>query len=98
MCTLSDGKGIIDRENPAHCQGENTCHLTAEPTEEEADTLYGLCNDGTLSTIAGVPQMHFHREAPSLEAAIRSAIVDVRAGGFAVERVEIEPETVMQLT
>jgi hypothetical protein len=74
---------------------EFTLILTAEPTEEEADTLYGLCNDGTLSAIAGVPQMHFHREAPSLEAAIRSAIVDVRAGGFDVERVEIEPEAVM---
>ena len=76
---------------------EFTLILTAEPAEEEADSLYGVCSDGTLSTIAGVPQIHFHREATSLEKAICSAIADVRAAGFGVERVEIEPEAVMQL-
>jgi len=73
---------------------EFTLVLTADPNEEEADRLYGIFDDGTLSTIAGSPQIHFHREAVSLEEAIRSAIVHVRAAGFDVERVEIEPETV----
>jgi hypothetical protein len=91
------GEGQNKRETAMTKEHEFTLILTADPTEEEADRLYGLCNDGTLSTIAGVPQMHFHRSAASLEAAIRSAIADIRAVGFDVERVEIKPETVMQL-
>ena len=48
-----------------------TLVLTSDPSEEEADRLYGVFNDGTISTVAGVPQVHFHREASSLEEAIR---------------------------
>lgn len=73
-----------------------TLILTADPNEEQADTLYGIIDDGTISTIAGVPQIHFHREAPSLEEAIRSAIADARSAGFDAERVEIQPEAVAQ--
>ena len=69
-----------------------TLVLTADPDEQEADRLYGTFNDGTISTIAGVPQVHFHREADSLEQAIRSAIGDVRSAGFDVERVETQPD------
>ena len=76
---------------------EFTLILTTDPSEEEADRLYGCCNDGTLSTIAGVPQIHFHRAASSLVDAIRSAIGDVRAAGLDVEHVEIEPDAVTQL-
>lgn len=65
--------------------------LTTDPNEEEADRLYSIFNDGTLVTIAGVPQVHFHREAPSLEDAIGSALAHVRKAGFDVVRVEIEP-------
>ena len=75
---------------------EFTLVLTADPNEDEADKMYGTFNDGTISTIAGVPQVHFHREAGSLEAAIRSAIGDVRAVGFDVTRVEMEPNAVSQ--
>ena len=71
-----------------------TLILTADPNEEQADRIYGLLNDGTISTIAGVPQIHFHREAASLEEAIRSAIADVRSAGFDVERVEMQPKAV----
>ena len=70
---------------------EFTLILTAGPNEEESDRLYSIFNDGTLVTIAGVPQVHFHREAPSLEDAIGSALADVRKAGFEVVRVEIEP-------
>ena len=69
---------------------EFTLILTADPTEEEADKLYGAFNDGTIATIAGVAQIQFHREASSLEDAIRSAVADVRSDGFDVERIEIE--------
>jgi hypothetical protein len=66
--------------------------LTTDPDEGQADTLYGVIDDGTLSTIAGVTQIRFHREAASLEEAIRLAIRDVRSAGLDVEHVEIMPE------
>ena len=70
--------------------------LTADPSDDDADKMYGTFDDGTISTIAGVPQIHFHREAGSLEEAIRSAIGDVRSAGFDVARVEMEPNAVVQ--
>lgn len=70
-----------------------TLILTADPDEEAADRLYGAFDDGTLSTISGVPQVHFHREGTSLEAAIRSAIANIKSAGFDVARVEIEPQS-----
>ena len=73
-----------------------TLVLTADPNEDDADRLYGVFNDGTLSTIQGVPQVHFHREAPSLEEAIRSAMAAIRSVGFEVARVEIEPGMLAQ--
>jgi len=73
-----------------------TLVLTADPNEDEADEMYGVFNDGTISTIAGVPRIRFHREAGSLEEAIRSAIGDVRLTGFDVERVEMDPNAVLQ--
>jgi len=70
---------------------EFTLILTADLNEEESDRLYSIFDDGTLVTMAGVPQIHFHREAPSLEDAIASAVAHVRKAGFDVVRVEIEP-------
>jgi len=77
---------------------EFTLILKADPTEHEADTLYGVFNDGTIATQAGVAHIDFHRNSDSLEEAIRSAIGDVRSAGLQVERVELEPEAVAQLT
>ena len=91
------GAGRNEREDAVMKEHEFTLILTTDPSEEEADRLYGYCDDGTLFTIAGVPQIRFHRAALSLEDAMRSAIGDVRAAGFDVERVEIEPEAVTQL-
>jgi hypothetical protein len=48
---------------------EFTLILTAHPSEEQADKMHGTFNDGTITTIAGVPQIHFHCEAGSLEEA-----------------------------
>jgi hypothetical protein len=75
---------------------EFTLILSDDLNEQEADRLYAIMNDGTISTIAGVPQIHFHRESASLEEAIRSAIGDVRSAGFDVTRVEMQPEAVTQ--
>lgn len=77
---------------------EFTLILTADPSEQQADRLYGRFDDGTIATIAGDPQIHFHRQAGSLEDAIRTAIGDVQAVGFTVERVEMEPDAVLQTT
>jgi hypothetical protein len=69
-----------------------TLILKCDPSDDDADRLYAVFNDGTISTVAGVPQIHFHREANSLEEAIRSAIGDVRSTGFDVDRVEMQPD------
>jgi hypothetical protein len=58
--------------------------------------LYCPQDDGTPGTCNGVFSIDFHREAASLEAAIRSAIEDVRTAGYAVARVEIAAEAVVQ--
>ncbi len=71
-----------------------TLILTRDPSEEEADTLYSIFGDGTLSTVDGVPQIHFHQVSLSLEEAIRSSIDNIRAAGFEVARVEIEPAVI----
>ncbi len=77
-------------------QHEFTLVLSADPDDEQADRMYAKFDDGTIATIAGVPQIHFHRDAKSLEDAIRSAIGDVRSVGFDVARVELEPDAVAQ--
>jgi len=75
-----------------------TIILTDDPNDDdESDKLYSLINDGTLSTIVGVPQIRFHREASSLEDAIRSAMSDVKSAGFDISRVEIEPEMIVEI-
>ena len=46
-----------------------------EITEELADQLFAAgCDDGTPVTFCGTPYVSFHREAESLESAIRSAV------------------------
>ena len=68
-----------------------------ELTEDIADELFEAgCDDGTPGTCEGVFSIDFHREAESLEQAIRSAIATVKAAGCEVERVEIAPETMPQ--
>lgn len=73
-----------------------TLILTRDPNDDESDRLYSKVDDGTISTIAGVPQISFHRTSESLESAIRSALKDVQTSGFTVARVEIEPGSVLQ--
>ena len=86
----------------AHTEGcemriyEFTLVLTRDPNESEANEVYGVITDGTISSIAGVPQIRFHRQASSLEDAIRSAISEVRGLGLDVERVEFEPSAIVQ--
>ena len=74
---------------------EFTLILTADPNEEEADRLYDIFDDGTVTTVEGVPQIHFHREAFSLESAIGSALLDLRKAGFEAVRVHINPSIML---
>jgi hypothetical protein len=68
-----------------------------ELTDDLADALFAAgCDDGTPGTCNGVFSIDFHREAVSLEEAIRSAIADVKTAGYKVARVEIEAEAVVQ--
>ena len=68
-----------------------------ELTEDIADELFEAgCDDGTPGTCEGVFSIDFHREAGSLEEAIRSAIRDVKTTGHQVERVEISAEAMPQ--
>lgn len=67
---------------------------TPEQSEEDANALYEAgCSDGSISTSEGVTRIDFHREADSLEQAIRSAIADVQKAGFQAARVELEPQS-----
>ncbi len=74
---------------------EFTLVLTTDPNEEEVDRFYSIFDDGTIATVEGVPQIHFHREAFSLESAITSALLDIRKAGFEVVRVHINPAVML---
>jgi len=56
---------------------------------DEADALCEAgCDDATFGGCDGVVYGVFHREADTLERAIRSALADVQRAGFTVARVE----------
>jgi hypothetical protein len=62
-----------------------------ELTDGLADALYSAgCDDATPGTCEGVLALDFHREAASLEEALRGAITNVRTAGLEVARVEID--------
>jgi hypothetical protein len=66
-----------------------------ELTEDLADRLFAAgCDDGSPGMCAGVTMIDFHRDADSLENALRSAITQVSAAGCTVERVEIEADNI----
>ena len=75
---------------------EFTLILTSTPDDSGADLLYGAIDGGTISTTNGVSQIHFQRQAKSLEEAILAAISEVKSAGFEVLRVEMEPESLLQ--
>ncbi len=66
-----------------------------ELTEELADRLFAAgCDDGTPGMCAGSTTIDFHREALSLEDAIRSAVADVNAAGCVAAHVQIDAENI----
>ena len=62
-----------------------------ELTIEMADTLFRSgCDDGSPASCDGRVTVDFHRQATSLEAAIRAAAHDISVAGFSVAKVELE--------
>ncbi len=69
-----------------------------ELTDEVADALFTAgCDDGSPGMCNGDFSIDFHREAASLDEAVRSAIANVESAGYRVARVEIEAEGVSAL-
>jgi hypothetical protein len=63
-------------------------------SDDFAEALFEAgCDDGTPCSSAGVAWVGFHREAASLESAIRSAVADVQKAGCLVARVQIESDS-----
>ena len=70
----------------------------SEPSDEYADKLFDAgCDDGTLASRDGVTWIHFDREAPSLEEAIRSAVAQVQSTGLSVAKVELDIAAVVSV-
>jgi hypothetical protein len=66
-------------------------------TDDLIENLFAAgCTDGTPASSNGSAWIGFDRDADTLDAAIRSAVDDVRRAGCTVERVEIEQEELRQ--
>lgn len=64
-----------------------------ELTEELGNALFEAgCDDGSPGSCKGIVAIDFHREAESLERAIRSAIVGVQNAGCTVARAKIDAD------
>ena len=60
------------------------------------DAVYGRCPDSSIGSVHGTMYVAFDREAMSLEAALDSAIADLRQLGIAPIRVEMDvPESTL---
>ncbi|MDA1055490.1 MAG: hypothetical protein O3C40_34250 [Planctomycetota bacterium] len=58
------------------------------------DAFYARCDDVSMFNADGVTRITFHRDAATLDEAIRSAVSDVQSSGFKVKQIEVEPECV----
>lgn len=73
--------------------------LTGGPelTDDLCDALFEAgCDDSSPGQSCGITSIYFHREADSLEDAIRSAIADVQKAGGEVERLELDSDALGQ--
>lgn len=69
--------------------------LRSDPTEEQVNGIYSVIDDATLITTSGQSEFRFHREAVSLEDAMRSAIEDVTKAGLDVDHVQMETQAIL---
>ncbi len=69
---------------------------TSEITDEQADVLFAAgCDDGTPASTNGMAWIHFDRQAPSLEIAIQSAVMQIRSAGFTASKAELDVRAMM---
>ncbi len=62
-----------------------------EITDEMANLLYEAgCDDSSPGSSQGRVLIDFHREAPTLQEAIRSAVADVQQAGYRIARIVTE--------
>lgn len=66
---------------------ELTLHCPA--SLDQVELLFPACDDASFGSTDGVAYANFHREAESLEAAIRSAIDDVISVGLKIQEVKL---------
>lgn len=67
-------------------------------TEDIAESLYAAgCDDCSPFSADGLAGADFDRRASTLEAAVASALSDIRKAGFAVARVEVEAPDLAEL-
>jgi hypothetical protein len=58
------------------------------------DAFYGRLDDVSMFNADGTTRITFHREAATLDDALRSAIADVQSFGYKAKQIEVEPECV----
>jgi hypothetical protein len=67
-----------------------------EVSDDQADALFEAgCDDGTPTSCDGLAWIHFEREAPSLEDAVRLAVAQVRSARLSVAKVELDVSSVV---
>lgn len=70
----------------------------SEITEDASHALFEAgCDDGSPASCDGSVWVNFHRDARSLEEAIRSAVANIREAGLEPLRVEIDRDDLLEL-
>lgn len=58
------------------------------------DAFYGRLDDVSMFNSDGATRITFHREAATLDNALRSAVSDVQSFGYKVKQIDVAPECV----
>lgn len=61
---------------------------------DAVNAIYGHLDDVSMFNSDAATRITFHREAATLDHAIRSAVSDVQSFGYKVKQIEVEPECV----
>ncbi len=75
-----------------YLSGERLCNDDPDAVDSVLNELFEAgCDDATFGSVDGVWHADFDREAPSMEAAVSSAIADVESvEGLKVDSIEVE--------
>jgi len=58
------------------------------------DTFYGRLDDVSMFNAHSATRITFHREAATLDDALRSAVSDLQSFGYKAKQIEVEPACV----